>query len=395
MLLLQQSPADRYLDQAKALHAKYPLVDGHNDLPWRMHGLNARDSLSLDISKRLATGQTDIPRLREGGVGAQFWSVYVPVSLSEREAVAQTKEQMLLVYRMAKRYPDTFEIAWTSEDVDRIFAKRKIASMMGMEGGHCINNSLQTLRDMFKLGARYMTLTHSRNTQWADSATDTPAHGGLTEFGKRVVTEMNRLGMLVDLSHVSAETMHDALDIARAPVIFSHSGARGVCDNPRNVPDDVLKRLPKNGGVVMVVIFKPYTSQAYNNRFKLRTTAFAAIDSDASLSAAEKDKSKSDWEKANPVPPVTLKDVADHIDHIRKVAGIDHIGIGSDFDGGGGVDDLNDVSKYPLLTAELLRRGYTEREVAKVLGLNVLRAMERAEAVAHDMKSSEKTATSR
>jgi membrane dipeptidase len=376
---------DVYLERARELHAKYPLIDGHNDLPWRMRNLDRINPMSLDISKRLDDGQTDIPRLREGGVGAQFWSVYIPVSLQGEQAVQTTKEQIYLVYRLARTYPDDFEIAWTANDVERIFAKGKIASLIGMEGGHSINSSIETLREMYRLGARYMTLTHSSNTPWADSATDEPQHNGLTEFGKEIVREMNRLGMLVDLSHVSAKTMHDTLDIAEAPVIFSHSGAMAVCDHVRNVPDDVLLRLKKKGGVVMVVIFRPYNSQKYKDWSEERRKYQQEL-SAKGMAQNEIQQALRNWEKEKPAPDATLSDVADHIDHIKKVAGIDHIGIGSDFDGGGGVTGLEDVSKLPYLTAELLRRGYSENEIAKILGLNVLRVMRSAEQVAEKHK---------
>lgn len=378
---------DVYLEKARELHAKYPLIDGHNDLPWRMRNLDRVNPMSLDISKRLDGGQTDIPRLREGGVGAQFWSVYIPVSLQGEQAVQTTKEQIYLVYRLARTYPDDFEIAWTANDVERIFSRGKIASLIGMEGGHSINSSIETLREMYRLGARYMTLTHSTNTPWADSATDEPQHNGLTEFGKEIVREMNRLGMLVDLSHVSAKTMHDALDVAEAPVIFSHSGAMAVCDHVRNVPDDVLLRLKKNGGVVMVVIFRPYSSQKYKDWSEERRKYQQELAAKG-MTQDDIQQALRNWEKEKPAPDATLSDVADHIDHIKKVAGIDHIGIGSDFDGGGGVTGLEDVSKFPYLTAELLRRGYSENEIAKILGLNVIRVMRTAEQVAekHKMK---------
>lgn len=380
-LYFQPSQDAAFLDQARRLHRQVPLIDGHNDLPWRMRGQNRSNPLAMDISKRLSEGQTDIPRLREGGVGAQFWSVYVPATLGKQEAVDTTRDQIHLVYKLCKKYPETFEIAWSSFDVERIFRDGKIASMIGMEGGHSIDNSLDNLREFYRLGARYMTLTHSRNTPWADSATDTPQHDGLTEFGKDVVREMNRLGMLVDLSHVSPATMHDTLDVANAPVIFSHSGAYGVCPNPRNVPDDVLKRLKENGGVVMVVIFRPYTSRAYHEWQEKRTARRQNLDRQ-SIGAEAIQAQMREWERENPAPEATLSQVADHIDHIRRVAGIAHIGIGSDFDGGGGVKGLEDVSKYPDLTAELLRRGYTEREVRQILGLNVIRVMQSAESVA-------------
>ncbi|MBI5706075.1 MAG: dipeptidase [Armatimonadetes bacterium] len=385
-LLQPTAPQDVARAHALELHKRYPLIDGHNDLPWsfRRGGGNIFDQ--VDIRKFREGGQTDIPRLRAGGLGGQFWSVYVPVSLGADEAVKTTKEQIGIVYKLAKRYPDTFEIAWTADDVERIFRSGKVASMVGMEGGHSINNSLKTLGDMYRLGARYMTLTHSLNTPWADSATDEPKSHGLNDFGRKVVLEMNRLGMLVDLSHVSAETMHDVLDVAKAPVIFSHSGSRAVCDHPRNVPDDVLRRLKKNGGVCMVVIFGPYTSQAIADWNKTRTAYRQGLDRQA-VGVSQIEAKMADWEKSHPRPKATLKQVADHIDHIRKVAGIDSIGIGSDFDGGGGVDGLNDVSQYPDLTAELIRRGYKDEEIGKILGLNVLRVMREAERVAREMKA--------
>lgn len=379
--------ADAFVERARRLHQEVPLIDGHNDLPWRMHNLNKEDPLSLDISKRLDSGQTDIPRLRDGGVGAQFWSVYVPATLPGHEAKQMTKNQIGLVYKLCKKYPNVFEIAWTADDVERIFKTGKIASMIGMEGGHSIDNSIQTLRDMYRLGARYMTLTHGRNTPWADSATDQPQNQGLNDFGRQVVHEMNKMGMLVDLSHVSPDTMHDTLDIAKAPVIFSHSGAFAIARNARNVPDDILARLKKNGGVVMVVIFRPYTSQAYSDWNVRRAEFRRSLDRQA-LSASAVESQVQEWEKQNPAPVATLSQVADHIDHIRRVAGINHIGIGSDYDGGGGVTGLEDVSKYPFLTAELLKRGYTDQDVRKILGLNVLRVMREAERVAKELSGS-------
>lgn len=377
--------ADGLLQRALSLHKRYPLIDGHNDLPWSFRRGGGDIFNDVDLRMHREGGQTDIPRIRAGGLGGQFWSVYVPATLGAEEAVKTTREQIGLVYRLCKRYPDTFEIAWTSDDVERVFRAGKVASMIGMEGGHSINSSLKTLNDMYALGARYMTLTHSKNTPWADSATDTVQHHGLTDFGRKVVLEMNRLGMLVDLSHVSPETMHDAFDVAKAPVIFSHSGARAVCDHPRNVPDDVLRRLKKNGGVCMVVIFGPYTSQAVVDWGKARTEHRQNLDRQA-VGVSQIEAQMAAWEKQHPAPKANLKQVADHIDHIRKVAGIDYIGIGSDFDGGGGIEGLEDVSKYPDLTAELLRRGYSDLEIGKILGLNVLRAMREAERVSRSMR---------
>jgi membrane dipeptidase len=333
------------LARARALHKQTPLIDGHNDYPWALRENNvARDLDKLDIRMPQPKIHTDIGRLRAGGVGGQFWSVYVPATLQGPEAVRVTLEQVDVVHRMMRRYPDTFELARTAADVERIFKSGRIASLIGMEGGHSIDNSLATLRMFQALGARYMTLTHSTNIAWADSGTDTPKLGGLSKFGEEVVREMNRLGMLVDLSHTSPGTMEDAIRVSEAPVIFSHSSARAVREHGRNVPDNILALLPKNGGIVMVT-FVP---------------AFITAD-----------------------PKATLSHVADHMDHVRKVAGADHVGIGGDFDGITTVPEgLEDVSKYPALTAELLRRGWPEEDVKKALGLNILRVMRRAEEVA-------------
>jgi membrane dipeptidase len=362
-----------------------PLTDGHNDLPWLLRSRFKSDLSLVDLTKSLANSQTDIPRLREGGVGAQFWSVWVPTSLPGSEALQTTIEQIDLVHRLCDAYPKDLELALTSDDIVRIHRSGKVASLIGMEGGHSINNSLAALRMLYRLGARYMTLTHSKNTDWADSATDTPKLNGMNGFGESVVKEMNRLGMLVDLSHVSADTMRHVLRIAKAPVIFSHSGSRAVCDNPRNVPDDVLSLLKANGGVVMVVFLPSYVSARIHDHERMRDVEVARLRS-AGKSDPEIGASMAAWDSDHPAPKATLKEVADHIDHIRDVAGIDHVGIGSDFDGGGGLVGLEDVSKYPALIVELLRRGYSEEDVAKVMGLNLVRVLRDAERIAAQAK---------
>jgi membrane dipeptidase len=376
------------LERARALHRDVPLIDGHNDYPWALRELDpARDLDSANIEEPVPALHTDIPRLRQGGVGAQFWSVYVPSSMQGQDAVTATLEQIDVVHRMMRRWPETFELALTAADVERIFHRGRIASLIGMEGGHSIDNSLGALRMMYALGARYMTLTHNHHTPWADSAAEPPRHNGLTDFGEEVVREMNRLGMLVDLSHVSPDTMRDAIRVSAAPVIFSHSSARALTDVTRNVPDDVLRLLPANGGVVMVTFVPQFLSQEvadYGARLLGQTQLLAA---QHGSDKAGFDRALAAWRTANPAPRATLAQAADHIDHIRRVAGIDHLGIGGDFDG---IDTvvvgLEDVSTYPALTAELLRRGYTDDEVKKILGLNVLRVMRQAERVAADLQ---------
>jgi membrane dipeptidase len=367
-------------DPAAELHKSVPLIDGHNDLPWQYRETVDRKFSKLDVSKPQPQLMTDIARLREGGVGAQFWSVYVPSDFEGADAVPATLEQIDVVYELVRLHPDAFELALTTDDVERVFRSGKIASLIGMEGGHSISNSLATLRMFHRLGARYMTLTHSRNTSWADSATDDPIAGGLTEFGREVVREMNWLGMLVDLSHVSPETMHDALDTAAAPVIFSHSSARALCDHPRNVPDDVLKRLPENGGVVMVTFVPSFVSTAvmeHGERREAEEKRLRALPGSTSEAVGGALRS---WDASNPAPRATLAQVADHIDHIRRVAGVDHLGLGSDFDGITSVPEgLEDVSKFPALTRELLSRGYSDEDVQKVLGRNLLRVMRAVE----------------
>jgi membrane dipeptidase len=384
----QPAPDAALLERARALHRQVPLIDGHNDYPWALREKAARDLEKLDIAKPQPSIMTDIPRLRAGGVGGQFWSVYVPSDLAGQAAVTATLEQIDIVHRMMRKYPDTFELALTADDVERIFKRGRIASLIGMEGGHAIDSSLGALRMFHRLGARYMTLTHSRNVPWADSASGPPDLGGLSAFGEAVVREMNWLGMLVDLSHVSPDTMHDAIGISEAPVIFSHSSAKAVTDVVRNVPDDVLKLMPENGGVVMVTFVPEFLAAEagpWSRRLAAERTRLEQQfpnDQNAVRSAVDA------WRQANPAPRATLSDAADHIDHIRRVAGINHIGLGGDFDGITAVPQgLEDVSKYPALTAELLRRGYTEDDVRKVLGLNVLRVMRDVEKVSRRLQS--------
>ena len=376
------------LDRARALHKQAPLIDGHNDYPWALREKAQRDLRKLDISRPQPSLMTDIARLKAGGVGGQFWSVYVPAELAGQNAVTATLEQVDVVHEMMRRYPEAFELALTADDVERIFKKGKIASLIGMEGGHSIDNSIAALRMFHRLGARYMTLTHSKNTAWADSATDDPKVGGLSPFGEEIVREMNRLGMLVDLSHVSPDTMDDALRVSEAPVIFSHSSARALNDVPRNVPDTILQRLPKNGGVVMVTFVPGFLSPKVAAWNKLQTTERTRLTAQFPNDAAAVTSGVAAWTAANPAPRSVLTEAADHIDHIRKVAGVDHIGLGGDFDGiDSVVQGLEDVSKYPALTAELLRRGYKDDEIRKIIGQNVLRVMRAAEKVSKKLQS--------
>jgi membrane dipeptidase len=388
-----QSPApangDALLERARTLHKRFPLIDGHNDYPWALREHDAsRDLAKLDIGQSQPSIMTDIPRLKAGGLGGQFWSVYVPVELQGQAAVTATLEQIDIVHRMIRKYPSAFALALTADDIERIFHEGKIASLIGMEGGHSIDNSLADLRMFYRLGARYMTLTHTSNTPWADSATDTPKFSGLAPFGEEVVKEMNWLGMLVDLSHVSPDTMEDALRISQAPVIFSHSDARVLNDHPRNVPDNILQMLPKNDGAVMVTFVPGFLSPKVNAWNKTQTAEQDRLKALHPKDAAAVKAGVDAWTAANPAPRATIGDAADHIDHIRKVAGIDHIGIGSDFDGiTQVVQGLEDVSKYPALTAELLRRGYSESEIRKILGGNVLRVMREVEKVSKKLQA--------
>jgi membrane dipeptidase len=374
-------------DRIDRVLREVPLIDGHNDLPWQMRervkNQIGRIDLRADQSQLKEPLHTDIARLRAGRLGGQFWSVYVPASMKGADAVQATFEQIDVVHRLVAAYPDTFALALTADDVVRIHKSGRIASLIGMEGGHSIGNSLGTLRQLHAAGARYMTLTHSLNNDWADSATDDPKRNGLTPFGREVVAEMNRLGMLVDLSHVAPKTMHDAISASAAPVIFSHSSARAVTNHPRNVPDDVLLRVKETGGIVMVTWVPGFISEKVRGWGAERDAVQARLKAQF---PGQPDRVKADldaWRAANVQPKATIADVADHIDHIRKVAGIDHIGIGADLDGISTTPvGLESVATYPALFAELIRRGYTDEELKKIAGLNILRVMRKTEAVA-------------
>jgi membrane dipeptidase len=370
------------LSLTRAMLSRFPLIDGHNDLPWVIREKFDLDPVKAGLTGRVQETHTDIPRLVEGGLGGQFWSVYVPSTLAGDGAVTAVLEQVDIVHRMIAAYPDRFRLALTAGDVDAAFAAGKIASLLGAEGGHSINSSLGVLRCLFALGVRYMTLTHNDNVGWADSATDEPDCGGLSDFGREVVAEMQRLGMLVDLSHVAVTTMNAALDAARAPVIFSHSCARALTDNPRNVPDDVLTRLAGNGGVCMVAFVPFFVSQECTDWFNaLKAFAAGRGVHQGDLSAVF--GLLPDWEKDNPMPAATLSQVADHIDHVREVAGVAHVGIGGDFDGVPSLPQgLDDVSRYPALFHELQRRHWSESDLKALAGGNILRVLRDTESFA-------------
>ena len=381
----EERPPVVLTDEARELHASSLLIDGHNDLPWEIRQQGRGRVENIDLSQPQPTLQTDIPRLRQGGVGAQFWSVWTPVETAKRgAALTTTLEQIDLVKAMIAKYPQTFELALTVDDIERIYKSGKIASLIGVEGGHSIEGSLNVLRQLYSLGARYMTLTHSDSLDWADSSTDEPRSGGLSPFGQDVVREMNRLGMMVDLSHVSPDTMKAALAVTEAPVIFSHSSARGVSDHPRNVPDDVLKLTAENGGVVMVNFFSafiiPDTARRDVARMAFRRKKVRELEDEGEIEAAVR---RWDAEHGGRGQRGTIHTLIDHIDHIVEVAGIDHVGIGSDYDGISMLpEQLEDVSTYPYITQALLDRGYKAEEIRKVLGGNVLRVMRGAEETA-------------
>jgi membrane dipeptidase len=378
--------------EARALRIleRTPLIDGHNDLPWALRQNHGNDPHAVDLTANLDAStdlHTDIPRLRAGGVGAQFWSVYVPATMTPPDAAVATFEQIDTVKRIVAAHPDTFELATTAADVERIHRGGRIASLIGMEGGYSIDDSLGLLREFFDAGARYITLTHSRTTTWADSATDAPKWGGLSPFGEQVVREMNRLGMMVDLSHVSEETMLDAMRVSEAPVIFSHSSARGVTAHPRNVPDSVLRLMPEDGGVVMVTFVPGFVSET------VRAWGAARVAEDARLKSLNPGDPKAAadglaaWMAAHPSPTATIADVVAHIQHVRDVAGIDHVGLGGDFDGVDALPvGLEGVDGYPRLLAALMARGWTEADIRKLAGENALRVMRAVEAVAESQK---------
>jgi membrane dipeptidase len=368
--------------RARTLLDRFPVIDGHNDLAWALRQAGSLDPAKTDISAPVSFTHTDLPRLRRGGVGAQFWSVYVPAQLQGEAAVATTLEQIDLVRQLAARYPDALELAYTAADVQRIMDTGRIASLLGAEGGHSIAGSLGTLRALYLLGVRYMTLTHNLNLPWADSATDEPATGGLTAFGREVVREMQRLGMLVDLSHVAATTMRDALDTAEAPVIFSHSSALAVCDHPRNVPDAILGRLPGNGGLCMITFVPAFVAQRCRD-WELEMAAEMDRQGLDYRDLSSRRKINGAWAAAHPRPKASLADVVAHAEHVREVAGVDHIGLGGDYDG---VDELpaglEDVSCYPALIEALLDRGWSEQDCSKLTCENLLRVLRDAEGAA-------------
>ncbi len=389
--LAQTAPPEAALEHARTLLKATPLVDGHNDLPWviRIDAKAPHDVEAYDLRRR-TSGDTDLQRLHEGQVGAQFWSVYIPGEI-KAEGYAKTQlEQIDIAHRIIERYPEALQLALTVDDVRAIFKRGKIASLLGMEGGHAIENSLGALRAYYRLGVRYMTLTHNVTLDWADAALDKPKHNGLSVFGKEVVAEMNRLGMLIDISHVSPKVMSDVLAASAAPVMFSHSSARALVDHPRNVPDSILAKLSKNGGVVMVTFIPSFVSkEVYEWEKPLEERLRKLI-----ANQEEYNRVRAQYSAEHPQPKATLRHVADHIEHVRKVAGIDHVGIGSDFWGSGDMPEgLEDVAKFPYLFAELIRRGWSDADLKKLAGENILRALREAEITAARLQKSRPAST--
>jgi membrane dipeptidase len=376
-------PSAELIERAKRILQTVPIVDGHNDIPSKLLEFAGGDPDRADLSKPQPQFHTDFARLREGRVGAQFWSAYVENdSIQTGAALRQGLREVEMALRFTRRYPEVLELARSAADIERIQRAGRIASLIGLEGGHGIDNTLAVLRVYYELGVRYMTLTHNTTLSWVDAALDYARHNGLTEFGESVVREMNRIGMFVDLSHVSEEVMMDALRVSEAPVIFSHSSAKALLQHPRNVADRVLQQLPRNGGVIMVTFVPSFVARGTMEWLARRDAEAERLRSELNVEA-DINRRLEEWTKSNPAPVATVSDVADHIDHVRKVAGIDHIGIGSDFDGiDFGPVGLEDVSKFPILFAELLRRGYTEKDLQKIAGQNVLRAMKQMEETA-------------
>jgi membrane dipeptidase len=375
--------ADAALERARKILRSVPLIDGHNDLPWEIRTSKTapRDVAAYDLRGR-TPGHTDLQRLQAGQVGAQFWSIYVPGEVKDSGYARIQLEQFDIARRIIARYPERLAPARTAADIEREVKRGRVASLLGMEGGHVLENSLGALRVYYELGARYLTLTHNVTLDWADAALDSVRHQGLTEFGREVVREMNRLGMLVDLSHVSPATMSDALDVAEAPVIFSHSSARALTEHPRNVPDSILRRLPRNGGVVMVTFVPAFVSQQVADFEAMEAAELKRVEGQTADSL-ERARLMEAWSAAHPRPQATLAQVADHIDHVRKVAGPDHVGIGSDFDGITHTPvGLEDVSTFPALFAELVRRGWSDDDLRQLAGRNLLRVVRAAEATA-------------
>ncbi|MDI5965225.1 dipeptidase [Streptomyces sp. SL13] len=381
--------SEQRLTRARELLAAHPVVDGHNDLPWALREQVRYDLDRLDIATdQSACLHTDIPRLRAGGVGAQFWSVYVSCELAGDDAVSATLEQIDVVRQLTDRYPADLKLALTADDMETARAEGRIASLMGAEGGHSINCSLATLRSLHALGVRYMTLTHNDNVPWADSATDEPKADGLTAFGEEVVREMNRTGVLVDLSHVAPATMRDALRVSEAPVIFSHSSARAVCDHPRNIPDDVLAALPGNGGVAMATFVPKFILPAAIEWTRAADENMRAHGLHHLATTPEAMRVQREYEAARPRPVATVSTVADHLDHLREVAGVDHIGVGGDYDGTAFLPaGLDDVSGYPRLVAELLDRHWSDADLAKLTWRNAVRVLRDAESVAAELSA--------
>jgi len=382
--LRAQTATDPYLTRAKRVLSTTPLIDGHNDLPWRIREDSiARGRVDAYNLRKRTPGHTDFDRLKAGMVGAQFWSVYTPGEWRDSGYARVQLEQIDIARRVIEKYPDRLALALSSDDIRREYKKGKLASLLGLEGGHAIENSLGALRAYYDLGVRYMTLTHNVTLDWADAALDSARHNGLTPFGDSVVREMNRLGMLVDLSHVSPATMSDALNVTQAPVIFSHSGARALVDVPRNVPDSILRRVTANGGIVMVPFVTGFISPAVMLYEQSTRPIITDLEAKYGKDTAAISREIKQWRIDHPAPRATLAQAADQIDYVRKVAGIDHVGIGGDFDGiTEVVEGLEDVSKYPALFAELARRGWSDADLRKLAGENLLRVFSQAEAVA-------------